>query len=109
MDKKPFVQTWQAIGNTKEMTTVVTSADSFSELEPDNVKEALDEHNVFHIATRSPDGTTTMYFSLKTCTGNDVLVEAGFPPGQGCKISLRSKQPPLLPFAMTAIKNLIQQ
>jgi len=101
VDKKPFVDSWQSIGDAKELSeNVMVGLDSI-----DAVREKLDSHNIFHVHTRK----RMMYFSLKTSGNITVLVSTTFADDNdsNCEVCIRSTQPLVLPFVLSAIKSLI--
>jgi len=105
LDKKPFVDMWQSIGEANQLTeTAVPKLPSIEE-----IKSTLDKNNIFHIATRNPNNSTTMYFSLKSSGNLMVLVEFTFSgsDASSADVCIRSKQPLVQPFALQAIKDLI--
>jgi len=106
LGKKEFIENWKNLGEAKGQATTLRGLVSN---QIDQVIPVLQQHNIFHIATRSPtEDQQVGYFSVKTTTGASVLAEITFKDGHdACKVSLRCEIVQVLPFAHEGFQRLL--
>ncbi|GBG29232.1 AP-1 complex subunit beta [Hondaea fermentalgiana] len=105
-DKKGFIDSWKTLGDAKGQAATLRGLVS---TQMDAVVSLLEQHNIFHIATRNPAADQRVgYFSSKTTTGAMVLAEITFKDGHdACKVNLRCEVSQVLPFAHEAFQRLL--
>jgi AP-1 complex subunit beta-1 len=109
IDKKLFVTQWRELGESREKFAMVSNLFSRN---VDSVQERFTQNNVFFIARRAVPVESqvhdVVYFSLKTVSGQVVLIELTFSPSiPDCKVCVKTEIPLLSEYTMAGISALL--
>jgi len=107
LDRTTFIETWKNIDDGKELYSTISDLPS---TDIDQIQAKFETYNIFFIARRqATEGQEVVYFSMKTLTGMDFLVELTFKAGiNACKICIKTENTSYGELAKTAIENLLR-
>jgi AP-1 complex subunit beta-1 len=107
LEKGQFLQLWKGIDESKEVYATVMDIPTTN---IDAITQKFAAKNIFFIARRSVvEGQEVAYYSLKTGTGLLILLELTFKAGvAGCKVCVKTEQPPLAPLAQQVIESILK-
>jgi AP-1 complex subunit beta-1 len=107
LDRTTFIETWKNIDDGKELYSTISDLPS---TDIDQIQSKFEVYNIFFIARRQAlEDQEVVYFSMKTLTGMDFLVELTFKNGiNACKICIKTENTSYSHLAKTAIENLLR-
>mmetsp|Transcript_9684 Transcript_9684/g.18175 ORF Transcript_9684/g.18175 Transcript_9684/m.18175 type:complete len:904 (+) Transcript_9684:167-2878(+) len=107
LDRTTFIETWKNIDDGKELYSTISDLPSTN---IDQIQAKFEMYNIFFIARRQAlEDQEVVYFSMKTLTGMDFLVELTFKKGiNACKICIKSENTAYGHLAKDAIENLLR-
>jgi AP-1 complex subunit beta-1 len=116
MERSAFIELWKSIDDRNELVGTVPDLPRDS-CEIDSVIEKFATHNIWFIARRPVPNPTAdgaqqevVYFSMKTVTGMDFLVELTFKKGiNACKLCLKTENSAYGVLAKQALEHLLQR
>mmetsp|Transcript_53076 Transcript_53076/g.79308 ORF Transcript_53076/g.79308 Transcript_53076/m.79308 type:complete len:158 (+) Transcript_53076:102-575(+) len=111
LDRSAFIEAWKSIDDRKELYGTVSDLPPAS-TDIDQVQAKFRANNVFFIARRpvpNAEGQEVVYFSMRTVTEQDFLLELTFKQGvPACKICLKTESAAYGLLAKTALENLLR-
>jgi len=107
LDRATFIETWKNIDDGNELISTISDLPS---TDIDAIQAKFEIYNIFFIARRQAmEGQEVVYFSMKTLTGMDFLVELTFKVGiNACKICIKTESTSYGQLAKAAIENLLR-
>ena len=110
LEKQQFINTWKAIDDSLEVNATVSDLPNAN---IDVITQKLAAHNVFYIARRPvPDkpGQEVVYFSIKTVTAIQFLLELTFKEGVPmCKVCVKTQSQPYAELVKSAVEAIIKK
>jgi len=111
LDRTTFIESWKNIDDRKEFYSTVAELHS-SSCDIEQVQSKFKSNNIFFIARRpvpNAEGQEVVYFSMRTVTGMDFMVELTFKQGvNACKVCLKTESIAYGLIAKSAIENLLR-
>lgn len=105
LEKSEFIEKWKGIAESNELYWTMTP---FS-CDIDAITAKFDRKNVFFIARRTVGENQVAYYSFKTVTNVQVLLELSFTPGETqCQACLKLEALPLGPLFQKSITSILQ-
>jgi AP-1 complex subunit beta-1 len=107
LEKGQFIGMWKQIDDQKEVYATVMDLPS---ADIDVITGKLATRNVFYIARRRlENGQEVAYYSIKTATNVQILLELTFKAGlNGCKVCVKTEQPALAPLTQALVESVIK-
>jgi AP-1 complex subunit beta-1 len=105
MEQGSFVQQWKSIPTSNEVFTTVQLG-SVNGVQ--GATSRLQTKNILFVAKRTQGTDEMAYYSMKTITGVDVMLELTFRAGvSACRVCIRTNGMALAPFAQKAVQQAL--